>query len=103
MKVEHGVFGEWGDRYRVYVGTLFRALRRFGIMGMTQGGIAPTVAKAISGHKTDSVFKRYNSGTRARLIDASWKADAFKEAQRRALSSGTVVQADRLQPEQLCR
>ena len=98
VKAGLGRFEELGDGSHVYVGTLFHDLRRSAIMNMMQGGIDPTVAKAISGHETDSVFKRYNIVTEARLIDASKKADAFIEAQRQALTSDTVVRAEVIHP-----
>jgi integrase len=98
VKAELGHFEELGDGSRVYVGMLFHDLRRSAIMNMTQGGIDPTVAKAISGHETDSVFKRYNIVTEARLIEAGKKADDFIESQRQALISDNVVQAEVIRP-----
>lgn len=92
-----GRFEELGDGDRKYIGTLFHDLRRSAVMNMTQGGIDPTVAKAISGHLTDSVFERYNIINEARLIEASRKVDAFIEVQRRELAD-TVISAKVVRP-----
>lgn len=51
--------------------------RRSAVRNMMDAGINRDVAKKISGHKTDSIFSRYN------LVDANDLADAAQKLQAR--------------------
>ena len=70
------------DESGKYHGFLFHDLRRSAIRNLIRAGVNQTVAKKISGHKTDAVFERYNITSTEDLQDAAAKMSGYLKERR---------------------
>jgi hypothetical protein len=64
-----------------YVGRIFHHFRRSGVRNMIRSGVQQSIAMKISGHKTASLFRRYDIGSETDLREAMLRVEAYNKAQ----------------------
>ncbi len=83
-----GRFKDENDRYGSYAGLLIHDLRRSAVRNMIDAGVDTRTAMAVSGHKTEAVFQRYNIVNSRRVHEAM---DKVQEKARRNKSRTSQV------------
>jgi PIN domain nuclease of toxin-antitoxin system len=78
---------------------LFHDLRRSAVKNLDEAGVSRDVAMAISGHKTQAMYSRYNIADVKRKRKALELTQEFREAQ--AAQEQNVVSIARLDSEAL--
>lgn len=83
---KHEIYKPWAEACKSagLTGKLFHDFRRTGVRNLIRAGVPQQLAMAISGHKTDSMFRRYNIITERDVKDAMAKVEIYLAAVRTA-------------------
>ena len=76
--IDPGTGKETSTRYE---GLIFHDLRRTGVRNLDRAGVSRSVAMAISGHKSESIYRRYNIVSARDLQLATAKLESYLESE----------------------
>jgi len=83
--------GKWRRSDLKYRGLIFHDLRRCAVRGLIRAGVAQKTAMSITGHKTISVFQRYQIVAPADRQEATRKLEISQQQERELLKSQAIT------------
>ncbi|MBL7224670.1 MAG: tyrosine-type recombinase/integrase [Desulfobacteraceae bacterium] len=86
---------EWQEK-GLTEGPIYHDLRRTAVRQMDKAGVSRKVAMMRTGHKTESVYNRYNIGTDADLKNAAQQLEAYRNGSENNVETGTLTPEQQL-------
>ena len=86
---------EW-EKKGLTAGPIYHDLRRTAVRQMDQAGVSRKTAMLRTGHKTESVYNRYNIGTDADLKNAAQQLEKYRNGSENNVEEGTLTPEQQL-------
>ncbi|MFH1629647.1 MAG: tyrosine-type recombinase/integrase [Pseudomonadota bacterium] len=86
---------EWEEK-GLKPGPIYHDLRRTAVREMDRAGVSRKVAMMRTGHKTESVYNRYNIGTEADLKNAAQQLERYRNGSENNVEAGTLTPEQQL-------
>jgi integrase len=91
VKLEFGQMVKLPSGKKRYAGMILHDLRRTGVRNLVRSGVPESVAMSITGHKTRSVFDRYDITSGRDVADAGRKLEKYLAEQKNGANTGQIA------------